>query len=179
MQPSQHANVALQRPTRLGSLMVSPLPVLPANTSLVEALKTIERTEDGVVACLSPGQPAKVLTRAHCSELLMASLQGFPIPHTLIEAARSVDVELDKDLPVQQALAQIDQDMDCLIGVYQGSKLVGFIGREQWSNLLLEPQDLASDPDPFEDPGNLLDPLTGLPDHRAYRLHLEMRSFEH
>lgn len=179
MPPTQPANAALELPTRLGSLMASPLPVLPGNTSLVEAVKTIERTEAGVVACLSPGQPAKVLTRAHCSELLMASLQGFPIAQTLIDAARSVDVELDKDLPVKQALAQINQDMDCLIGVYQGPKLVGFIGREQWSNLLFESQDTNADPDPFEDPESLLDPLTGLPDHRAYRLHLEMRSFEH
>ena len=159
--------------------MVSPLPVLPAHTSLVEAIKVLERTEDGVVACLSPGQPAKVLTRAHCSELLMASLQGFPIAQTLVDAARSVDIELDKELAARQALDQINQDMDSLIGVYQGPKLVGFIGREQWSYLVLEPETPPKEPDPFEDPESLLDPLTGLPDHRAYRLHLEMRSFEH
>ena len=63
MQPTQPANQSLEQPIRLGSLMVSPLPVLPANTTLVEAVKVIERTEAGVVACLSPGQPAKVLTR--------------------------------------------------------------------------------------------------------------------
>lgn len=167
----------LDTPT-LGEIMLRDVPVLPPSTDLIQALKVLERSAGGVAMCSLPGEAPRVLTRSHCSELLISALQGFPVPQRIDQAAEAIVFQMFEHETVTQALVQLEGDMSAPVAIFAGDQLTGYVGPDQWSQLSLRL--LAPDATPIvENPEDLIDPLTGLPDHRAYRMHLEMRLIDH
>lgn len=173
----QTTPTATDTPT-LGEIMLRDVPVLAPSTDLIKALKVLERSPGGVAMCSLPGEAPRVLSRAHCSELLISALQGFPVPQRIDQAAEAVAFQMFEHETVTQALIQLDGDMSAPVAVFAGDTLTGYVGPEQWSELSLRLLVPASTP-AIESPADLIDPLTGLPDHRAYRMHLEMRLIDH
>lgn len=163
----------------LGEIMLRDVPVLPGSTDLVQALKVLEQSNHGVAMCVMPGQPPKALTSADCTQLLMTSLQGFPVPQRLAEAAQGVDFQMFSHQGVDEALSELQGNLQHGIAIYEGDQLIGYVGTEQWSALSLRFLQPARQVEWPEDPNDLNDPLTGLPDHRAYRMNLEMRLIDH
>ena len=163
----------------LGDIMLSDVPVLSPSTHLVEALKLMERHQQGVALCVMPGQAPRALTQSACTELLMTSLQGFPVPALLMDAAQPLAFQMFKHQSVEEALSQLQGDLSAGIAVYEGDQIVGYVGAAQWSRLSVRLLQPAAALDLPADPHDLIDPLTALPDHRAYRMHLEMRLIDH
>lgn len=179
MDSASRVSTATAEPLTLGDIMATDVPVLPGSTDLVQVLKLLERNPLGIAACHLPGEPPKILTRRDCTELLISSLQGFPVPSRFDQVAIAVDHQLFEHQSIDQAAAAVAGNLASHVVVFRGDKLVGYVGAEQWSQLSLRflmPPDVPEMP---TNPADLKDSLTGLPDHRAYRMHLEMRLIDH
>lgn len=179
MQRAKDLAVAPPEHLTLADIMAIDVPVLPGSTDLVQVLRELERSPIGVAVCLSPSEAPRVLTRRDCSQLLISALQDFPVPNRFDQAASPVTQQMFDHQSIDQAVAAVSGDLTTHILVFRGDEFAGYVGSDQWSRLSLRfllPPDI---PDLPEGPSELTDRLTGLPDHRAYRMHLEMHLIDH
>ena len=147
---------------------------LSPTSDLVVALVAMEKSDLGAVFYTEPGGLTQFLHKDHCSQLLTAALQGYPVPRLLADATTPI-VHVDSSLSVLDALPILSEHQH--VAICQRDRMIGYLGPAQWmrytQGLLSKPE-----PEPFVE-RSLFDPLTGLPDFRAYRMHLEMSLIEY
>ncbi|MGB0957758.1 MAG: GGDEF domain-containing protein [Litorivicinus sp.] len=159
----------------LADIMVADIPVLLPGTSLVDALDAMAGNSAGVVFC-QIADDIRMLSHAHCTQLLIAAVQGFPVPKYLGDVAEPVTARLHRSEPLSDVLARIGHTSGD-IAVMHGDATIGYVGQAQWSQLTTQLLDMPTEL-PSE-PMECVDELTGLPDHRAYRAYLDMAQIEH
>lgn len=140
---------------KLSDIMQAQPAVLSTETDLAEALNVLSAQPSNRVFCWVNGRDLRALTQAHCTQLLMAALQGFPVPKTLGEVAEPIADFFHRDTPLSEALIRLDGRMDQTLAVMHGDALIGSIGPEQWSklmpSLLDQPSTMPTDPDLYHD----------------------------
>lgn len=164
------SSVAITQTQRLADIADLDFVQVPSNLDLVDALVTMQQAASGAVFFTMPGGDLRFLHKDHCSELLTAALQGYPVPRTLVEAAQPI-LSMAHDLSVLEALTQLAHQPSKHVAVCRQGQMMGYVGPQQWLSYT-ETLFLPAAAPAFTQP--MVDELTGLPDFRAYRMHLEM-----
>ncbi|QGG79763.1 diguanylate cyclase [Litorivicinus lipolyticus] len=159
----------------VADIMVPDVPVMAPSTSLADALSAMGSTDAGVVFCQT-GDAIQVLNQAHCTELLVAAVQGFPVPKCLGDVAEPIGARFHRAETLSAVLLRITHT-DVELAVMHGDRIIGYVGPAQWSTLTSQLLDLPTRLP--NEPMECMDELTGLPDYRAFRAYLELALIEH